>query len=81
MGPNARKKPQRDGKIPAPMTHEEVDKLLRSPLRPLKNRREPKEEWIIKTEFPRRDFYWAPGGWSHGGGSASGGLGAMVVWA
>ena len=33
------------------MTHEEVDKLLRPPRRSSQARREPAEEWVIRTRF------------------------------
>lgn len=55
MGPNARKitATGEDVGTREPMTHEQVDKLLRPPRRPKDSRAEPQEQWVIKTQFPR----------------------------
>lgn len=52
MGPNARRRPKFSGEVPEPMTHQEVDRLLRSPRRSAGKRPAPREEWIIVTRFP-----------------------------
>jgi hypothetical protein len=62
MGPNARKKPKLGREIPTPMTHEDVDKLLRPSRKSAWEHREQQEEWIIKTQFPLGGTWWSPGG-------------------
>jgi len=62
VGPNARKTPRLDGELPPPMTHEQVDKLLRPQRKSPPSLRQRREEWIIKTRFPIGDSIWSRGG-------------------
>jgi hypothetical protein len=62
------------GQIPVPMTHKDVDRLLRLPRKSAS--REPQEQWIIKTRFPPgRSFQFPGGGTAYWGSRRDGSFG------
>jgi hypothetical protein len=57
------------------MTHKDVDKLVRPPRKAAGNRREPQEEWVIKTRFPSGGAFWSLSGVAYWGKRRDGSLG------